>query len=46
MGYKILIVEDDQFISDMVSESLTKEGFEVTAAFDGEEALDIEHPKV
>ena len=25
----------------MVSESLTKEGFEVTAAFDGEEALDI-----
>ncbi|MEC1392801.1 response regulator transcription factor [Bacillus velezensis] len=41
MGYKILIVEDDQFISDMVSESLTKEGFEVTAAFDGEEALDI-----
>ncbi|XBW81446.1 response regulator transcription factor [Bacillus velezensis] len=41
MGYKILIVEDDQFISDMVSESLTKEGFEVTAAFNGEEALDI-----
>ncbi|MGQ3377816.1 winged helix-turn-helix domain-containing protein [Priestia endophytica] len=41
MSHKILIVEDDPFISDMVNESLTKEGFEVTAAFDGEEALEI-----
>ncbi|MFP7486345.1 response regulator transcription factor [Priestia filamentosa] len=41
MSHRILIVEDDQFISDMVNESLTKEGFEVTAAFDGEEALEI-----
>ncbi|KYG26223.1 response regulator transcription factor [Priestia endophytica] len=41
MSHRILIVEDDQFISDMVNESLTKEGFEVTAAFDGEEALEL-----
>ncbi|KYD00681.1 response regulator transcription factor [Bacillus atrophaeus] len=41
MSHRILIVEDDQFISDMVNESLTKEGFEVTAAFNGEEALEI-----
>ncbi|MFP7176739.1 winged helix-turn-helix domain-containing protein [Priestia filamentosa] len=41
MSHRILIVEDDQFISDMVNENLTKEGFEVTAAFDGEEALEI-----
>ncbi|MGE7184335.1 response regulator transcription factor [Peribacillus sp. NPDC006672] len=40
MCRRILIVEDDQFISDMVNESLTKEGFEVTAAFNGEEALE------
>lgn len=41
MSHKILIVEDDKFISDMVNESLTKEGFEVTAVFNGEEALEI-----
>lgn len=41
MSHRILIVEDDQFISDMVNESLTKEGFGVTAAFDGEEALEL-----
>lgn len=41
MSHKILIVEDDKYISDMVNESLTKEGFEVTAVFNGEEALEI-----
>jgi len=37
--HKILIVEDDVYISNMVHERLTIEGYEVTAAFNGEEAL-------
>ncbi|MDO3662772.1 MULTISPECIES: response regulator transcription factor [Bacillus] len=41
MSHRILIIEDDQYISDMVNVSLVKEGFEVTAAVDGEEALEI-----
>ncbi|MFD1412523.1 response regulator transcription factor [Oceanobacillus jeddahense] len=40
MHHKILVVEDDSFISNMIDEGLTKEGFTVTAAFDGEEALE------
>jgi DNA-binding response OmpR family regulator len=36
-----MIVEDDQYISDMVNESLTKEGYEVKAVFDGEKALEM-----
>lgn len=36
---KILIVEDDCNISEMVSNYLTNEGFEVRAAFDGLEAI-------
>lgn len=38
---KILIVEDDINISDMVSDYLANEGFEVKRAFDGVEALQI-----
>lgn len=38
--HKILIVEDDIFISNMVREGLTVEGFEVSVAFTGEEALE------
>ncbi|MEW9503023.1 response regulator transcription factor [Jeotgalibacillus marinus] len=41
MDHKILIVEDDQSISEMVSESLKKEGYEVSVVFDGEEALTL-----
>ncbi|AEN88430.1 Uncharacterized transcriptional regulatory protein ycbL [Priestia megaterium WSH-002] len=41
LSHKILIVEDDPFISEMVKEGLVKEGYEVTAVFDGEEALEI-----
>lgn len=37
----ILIVEDDIFISDMLCESLVKEGFGVLRAFSGTEALMI-----
>ncbi|MEK7508210.1 MAG: response regulator [Patescibacteria group bacterium] len=36
---KILIVEDDTFISSLVKARLEKEGFEVVQAFDGEEGL-------
>lgn len=41
MVSKILLVEDDISISDMVKNYLTKEGFEVTTAFDGEEGINI-----
>lgn len=36
---KILVVDDEKPISDIVKFNLTKEGYEVHTAFDGEEAL-------
>lgn len=36
---KVLIVEDDTFISDMYSRSLLSEGYEVTTVISGEEGL-------
>ncbi|MGY3725186.1 two-component system, OmpR family, response regulator VicR [Granulicatella balaenopterae] len=36
---KILVVDDEKPISDIVKFNLTKEGYEVITAFDGEEAL-------
>ena len=36
---KILLVEDENFISSLLKTRLEREGFEVTQAFDGEEAL-------
>ncbi|WP_066504088.1 response regulator transcription factor [Abyssisolibacter fermentans] len=41
MNKKILIVEDDVEISNMVKKYLTKEGFDVKTAFDGESALKV-----
>lgn len=38
---KILIVEDDEAINTMISKALSKEGFDIENAFDGEEALDM-----
>ncbi|MDR1606076.1 MAG: response regulator YycF [Streptococcaceae bacterium] len=38
---KILVVDDEKPISDIVKFNLTKEGYEVLTAFDGETALDI-----
>lgn len=38
-GKYILIVEDDEFISDVYQKKLSMEGFEVALAKDGEEAL-------
>lgn len=39
MDNKILLIEDDVSISEMVKNYIEKEGFIVTTAFDGEEAL-------
>lgn len=39
MAKKILVVDDEKPISDIVKFSLTKEGFDVEVAYDGEEAL-------
>lgn len=39
MPARILVVEDDEALSQLLSYNLTKEGFEVTTALDGEEAL-------
>lgn len=39
MKNKILLVEDDVSISDVVKNHLTKEGFAVTMAFDGEDGV-------
>lgn len=36
---KILIIEDDQFLRDLISQKLLKEGFKVVGAIDGEEGL-------
>ena len=38
---KILIVEDDLFLSDLCSKKLKKVGFEVSAVFDGQDGLKI-----
>lgn len=42
---KLLLLEDDMALSDIVAEHLTDRGFDVTLACDGDEALDlmIEH---
>lgn len=37
---KILIIEDEKAISDIIKFNLKKEGFEVDAAYDGQEGLD------
>ncbi|MED4464595.1 response regulator transcription factor [Metabacillus fastidiosus] len=43
MEKTILLIEDDRSISEMVGNYLTKEGFKVISAFDGEEALNKFH---
>jgi DNA-binding response OmpR family regulator len=39
MAYRILIVDDDKDIIDILSKKLLGAGYDVSAAFDGEEAL-------
>ncbi len=38
---KIMIIEDDHFLSSLMKARLEKEGFGVIQAFDGEEAMEI-----
>ena len=38
---KILVVDDEKPISDIVKFNLAKEGYDVYTAYDGEEALDL-----
>ena len=38
---KIMIVEDDRFLSSLIKARLEKEGFAVVQAFDGEEAIQL-----
>src|SRR5437868_2534408 len=38
---QILLVEDDEFVRDMLSQVLQRDGHKVTHAADGEEALNI-----
>ena len=40
MAKKILVVDDEKPLSDIVKFNLTKEGYEVYTAYDGQEALD------
>ena len=41
MAKKILLIEDETYISDLYRRQLEKEGFEVTGVKDGQEALDL-----
>ena len=36
---KILIIEDDKFLRELISQKLLKEGYEVSEAIDGEEGI-------
>ena len=36
---KILIVEDDKFLRELIAQKLIKEGFEISEAVDGEEGM-------
>ena len=40
-GPKILIVEDDKFLSQILKGRLEREGFQISQAFDGEEGLNL-----
>jgi len=39
MAHKILIIEHDRFLRELISKKLAKEGFEVSEAIDGEEGI-------
>jgi CheY-like chemotaxis protein len=38
---KVMVIEDDRFLSTLVKARLEREGFVIAQAFDGEEALDL-----
>lgn len=39
MANKILIVEDDKFLRELISQKLKSEGYEISEAIDGEEGI-------
>jgi DNA-binding response OmpR family regulator len=39
MPHNILIVEDDKFLRELISQKLVKEGYNISQAIDGEEGL-------
>ncbi len=39
MAQKILIIEDDKFLRELISQKLKKEGYEIVEAVDGEEGV-------
>lgn len=41
MGSRILVVEDDQALLDVLKYNLTKEGYSVDTATDGVQALEV-----
>ena len=43
MGLKILIVEDEKPISDIIAFNLKREGWDTVQAFDGKEGLEKAH---
>jgi DNA-binding response OmpR family regulator len=47
MKKKILIIEDDTFLGDVLTQKLTNEGFEVSLSHDGKdgyEKMELIHP--
>ena len=39
VAYKILVVEDDKFLRELISQKLTREGYDVKEAIDGEDGV-------
>lgn len=39
MARKILIIEDDKFLRELIAQKLIKEGFDISEAVDGEEGI-------
>ncbi len=39
MAKKILIIEDDKFLRDLINQKLLKEGFDIAQAVDGEDGI-------
>lgn len=46
MGKKLLVVDDDPVIIDMLKSGLTRNGYNVRCAADGEDALTLVHKEV
>jgi len=40
MAKKILIIEDDKFLRELISQKLVKEGYEISEAVDGEKGIE------